>query len=226
MAKTEEKLRAESLRRLGWSMKEIAKELDVSKSSISNWCRDIELSAKQKRLLLRRMIEGGHRGRLLGSATNHNRKLERINNHIKDGKVNVGSLSNRELLLVGAAIYWGEGSKKSQLAFINSDKDMILFMYRWFRSIFGINKESFILRIYINELHRGRRNIIEKYWSDLLKIPVSQFRKTIFIKRVNTKRYSNHDTYFGLLSIRTRNSTDLKYRILGLIEGLKHSKFR
>lgn len=226
MAKSEAKLKAENLRKLGWSMRDIAGELGVTKSSVSNWCRDIQLSPKQKQLLLKKMIDGGHRGRILGSAANHNRKMERIESHVREGKNYVKSLSQREMLLVGTAIYWGEGSKKSQLAFINSDKDMVLFMYRWFRFAFGVKKTDFILRIFVNDLHLNRKEIIEKYWSDLLKIPISQFRKTIFIKRINTKRYLNHDNYFGLLSIRTRNSTDLKYRILGLIEGLKCSKFR
>lgn len=225
MAKVDERLRAEVLRRKGWSVRAIAKEVDVSRSSASIWCRDIQLTARQKQRLIQRAIEGGQRGRILGSSTNHRRKMERIEFHVQDGKKFVHALSMRELLLVGVAIYWGEGSKKSQLGFINSDADMILFMYRWFQVALGVKKEDFMPRILINALHKNRDRIIKKYWAKLLNLPVRQFRKTTYIKRPNTKRYSNHNTYFGLLTLRVKNSTELKYKILGLIEGLKYSRF-
>ncbi len=225
MAKVEERLRAEALRKQGWSVRNIAREVSVSRSSASLWCRRIELTEKQKELLVKRAIEGGHRGRILGSSTNHRRKMENIERHVQAGKKYVNELSLRELLLVGAAIYWGEGSKKSQLGFINSDADMIVFMYRWFQKALGVKKQDFMPRILINDLHKSRDRVIKGYWAKLLGLPESQFRKTTFIKRPNTKRYSNHETYFGLLTLRVRNSTDLKYKILGLIEGLKYSKF-
>jgi hypothetical protein len=225
MAKVDERLRAEALRRKGWSIRDIAKEVRVSKSSASIWCRDIELTDRQKRTILRRATAGGLRGRLLGSATNHRRKMEKIAAHEKEGKGYVQALSKRELLLIGAAIYWGEGSKKSHLGFINSDADMVVFMYQWFQLALGVKKQDFMPRIIINALHTSRAEVIRQYWARLLGLPISQFRKTTFIKRPNTKRYSNHDRYFGLLTLRVRNSTDLKYRILGLIEGIKYSKF-
>lgn len=225
MAKVDERLKVEALRRKGLSLREIANKVPVSKSSISGWCRGIELSDKSKKRLFRLWQEGGHKGRILGASTNHRRKIEKIEKYVKDGKNNVGILSSRELLLVGAAIYWGEGSKKSQMAIINSDASMIIFMYNWFRQAIGVRKSDFILRVFVNSLHKSRDAVIKKYWAKLLDTPLDQFRKTIFIKRPNTKKYSNHDTYYGLLSIRARNSSEIKYRILGLIEGLKYSKF-
>lgn len=225
MAKVTERLKVETLRKKGWSLRDIAKEVPVSKSSLSNWCRDIELTKEQKNALVRSWIEGGHRGRMLGSSTNHRKKVERIAYHREEGEKYVQRLSSREFLLVGTAIYWGEGTKKSQLAFINSDKDMILFMYKWFQIALGVKKEDFIATIFINALHKRRHEVIKEYWSKLLGLPTDQFRKTIFIKRPNAKKYANHESYFGLLSLRVRKSAELKYKILGLIDGLKCSKF-
>ena len=225
MAKVEERLKAEVLRRKGWSIRNIAGELNVSRASASVWCRDMPLTKRQKQVLIQRAIEGGQRGRLMGAATNRRRKLEKIARYIQDGKENVQKLSLRELLLVGTAIYWGEGSKKSHLGFINSDAGMVLFMYKWFQIALGVKKEDFMPRIIINSLHNDRGRVVKRYWAKLLRLPENQFRKTTFIKRQNTKRYSNHDNYFGLLTLRVRNSSELKYKILGLIEGLKYSKF-
>lgn len=226
MAKVEERLKAESLRRKGWSVKEIAKELQVSRASASAWCREISLTKKQKLRLQQKAIEGGMRGRLLGAATNHRRKMENIAAHTQEGKKYVHELSSRELLLIGTAIYWGEGSKKSQLGFINSDANMVVFMYKWFQRALGVKKRDFMPRIIINALHKDRDQMIKKYWATLLDLPTEQFRKTTYIHRPNVKRYSNHDNYFGLLTLRVKKSTGLKYKILGLIEGLKYSKFR
>lgn len=225
MARVDERLRAEDLRRKGWSIRDIAREVKVSRSSASIWCREIRLTKEQEQRLFKRAMKGRARGRILGASTNHLRKLERIAFHVQEGKKAIPTLSAKELLLVGAAIYWGEGSKKSQLGFINSDPDMIVFMYRWFQKALGARKEDFLPRILINALHKRRDKVIKNYWAQLLGLPVSQFKKTTFIKRPNTKRYSNHDNYFGLLTLRLRNSTELKYKILGLIEGLKYSKF-
>lgn len=162
---------------------------------------------------------------MLGARTNHLRKLERIRLYVHEGQRYVQSLSERELMLIGAGIYWGEGSKKSQLGFINSDPEMVVFMYRWFQKALGVKKSEFLPRVLINSLHKGRDQVIKRYWARLLDVPIRQFRNTTFIKRPNIKRYTNHDTYFGLLTLRIRNSAELKYKILGLIEGIKCSKF-
>jgi Putative ATPase subunit of terminase (gpP-like) len=160
MAKVAERLRAEEFRKKGYSVRDIAAELGVSRASASVWCREVSLTKKQKVVLHRRMIEGKHRGRLLGSRTNHLRKLATIDAYKKKGVEYFGLLSLREFMLVGAAIYWGEGSKKSRLNIINSDADMILFMYRWFQIALGIPKVDFMPRIFINALHirQGQNN--------------------------------------------------------------------
>ena len=47
MAKYKEKIKAQELRERGRSIKEITKTLNVSKGSVSVWCRDIKLTKKQ-----------------------------------------------------------------------------------------------------------------------------------------------------------------------------------
>lgn len=219
-------MKALEMRRQGRSIGTIARELGVSRSSVSVWCRDIRLSADQTRQLKESAIAAGSSGRLLGAKKNHDLKMEKVARFLQEGKLQTGDLSRREALFVGAALYWGEGTKKGQLSFVNSDKDMVIFIYKWFRDVLGIQDRDFIFRIFINESHRSRKHAIENYWKALLKIPDSQFRSMVFIKSVHKKKHKNHEHYYGLLSIRVRRSTDLKYKILGLIEGLKYSTFR
>lgn len=225
MAKSKLSLRAHDLRRKGYSISEIAEKLKVAKSSASLWCRGVQLTLNQKDRITKKAIQAGHRGRLLGAETNRQKKLAVIAEYTQNGKVETARLTQKELLVAGIALYWGEGSKVGQLSFINADKDMILFMYHWFQLVIGINKHDFMPRIYVNAQHIDRKKEIEKYWATVLDIPSLQFRRTVFIKRPQRKKYANHSNYYGLLSLRIRNSTNVKYRILGLIEGLKCSSF-
>jgi transposase len=67
MALFEKKMQATALRREGLSIVDIARRLSVAKSSVSVWCRDINLTTKQKERLQANSVAGGHRGRLLGA---------------------------------------------------------------------------------------------------------------------------------------------------------------
>jgi len=226
MSKPTIKTRAQELRRAGMSIRSITNSLGVSKSSVSLWCKEIPLTHAQSQKLRAAAIEAGRRGRLIGARKNREAKARIVNDFEAAGKKIANKLSSREALLIGAAVYWGEGSKVGQLSFVNSDKDMVLFMHRWFRTALGVVSDDFIPRIYINQVHRDRKGVIEAYWAHLLGLPLEQFRSTVFIHRESKKKYQNHDQYYGLLSLRVRRSTHLKYKILGLIQGLKCSTFR
>src|SRR5690606_16725668 len=72
------------------------------------------------------------------------RRVSRIQNTkerhqvVMDGaKERIQSLSRHELLLVGAALYWGEGNKASRnvASIANSDPDVIRIMMRFFTEI-------------------------------------------------------------------------------------------
>lgn len=67
MAKFRERIRARKLRTQGLSVKNIATQLKVSKSTASLWVRDIILSLEQLEKLQQRRIKAGEKGRLLGA---------------------------------------------------------------------------------------------------------------------------------------------------------------
>jgi predicted transcriptional regulator len=221
MAKFDKKKEAHILRRKGHSINGIAKELGVSKASVSVWCKDLVLTKKQKEILLKNSIRGGSIGRLKGAQINKEKKEKIIGFYKEEGKSAVGSVSQREKLLVGTALYWAEGSKRTKLSFVNSDPQMILFMCNWFQECLGVKKEDFIVRVSINEIHTPRINKVIKFWSDLLQLPKSQFRKTLYIKVKPKKIYENHDIYYGMLALRIRRSSKLLYRISGLVEAIR-----
>ncbi len=224
MAKSDKRIEARNLRRKGWSIKAIARHIGVSKSSASVWCLNIKLTSAQRDLLYRNAIEAGHKGRMIGAEMNRKKKQERIDYNKWLGIQEIGTLTRRDLLLAGIGLYWGEGTKKSALALVNSDPRLILFMFRWFKEIMHIKDEAFMPRIFINEMHRPREQQIRDFWEKLLNLPKNQFGKITFLKRKNKKIYENYNSYYGILSLKICRGTELKYRILGLIEALGNTK--
>ena len=217
MAKSKEKIKARELRRQGKSIKEIAKKLKVSKGSVSVWCRDIELTPKQIARLEKKIQVGSYRGRLKGARVQLQRRLANTARLKKEGAELLGSLSERDLLLIGAGLYWGEGTKKKVVRIGNSDPRMIKFAINWFNYIWKIPKEQLSFQILINKVHKHRVDKVEKYWSQIADAPKSQFTKTILIKAKSKKFYKNFENHFGTLTIRVRKSTFLHHKIEGLL---------
>lgn len=221
MAKFEKRLIAIRLRRAGQSIRSIAMRLGVSKSTVSVWCRDLQLTRAQKLRLMKNAIRAGHRGRMMGAQRNKEKKREQIEFYKQLGKQDVGKLTTRDWLIAGVALYWGEGSKKSRFAFTNSDPQMIQFVSRWLRKAFGVKRSEFMPRIFINAIHAPRIGKVMSFWSQLLQVPTHQFGKPILLRDRPKKIYENHDSYYGVLALGVRNSNKIKYKVLGLIDAIK-----
>ncbi len=217
MAKSEEKLQALHLRREGHSIREIARTLGVSRGSVSTWVRDIELTDTQRKELDSRVAPGRRAGRATGTESNRARRIERLAVAESESIEHFKSLSLEELLLIGLGLYWGEGAKKGRtLLMTNSDPVVMKLMVRWFKECFGIEGWRLWPRIFISDIHRDREQVLIQYWSEQLHIPVSQFRKTVFLNK-GKKLYENRDTYYGVLALYVSRGTDLQSKILAHI---------
>src|SRR3989344_805292 len=222
MAKFDLKLRALELRRSGVSIRQIAEQLGVSRSTSSIWCDGIALTSAQRANLIRKQIESGNKGRQIGAEMNKKKRLDNIIAQEAQAKKIVGKLSERDRFMLGIALYWGEGVKArgSTTAIVNSDPAMVLFARNWFEKL-GVPRAMFRPTVFILDAHQDRELLITLYWSELLGMPKSQFAKIVFIKGRSKKVYENHDSYYGVLALRVRKGMTLKYRILGLIKACK-----
>ena len=209
------------LRKRGLSLGYIANKINVSKSSVSLWCRDILLSKEQITALADKVKIAGLPGRLAGTNMNRQKKVDSINNFKELGFQDIKVLNARDRKMLGLALYWAEGSKKEGgFSFTNSDPAMVGIMYEWLLKDLGVKKEDIIPRIAINYVHEPRIKKVLNFWANLLELPKAQFRRPLYIKVKPRKVYENHDEYFGLIIIRIKKSTSLKYRILGLIDAV------
>ncbi len=222
MAKFDKKVHVFDLRRAGKSITYIAKKLSLSKSTISVWCQDIHLTPSQAAKLKRNSILGGHKGRMLGTETNRQKKINSISREYNLAKQELRTLTNRDLLLLSIALYWSEGSKTdSRFTFVNSDPVMIELMCQFLQRIMGVEKRQLSVTIQINELHRDRIKAVMEFWSSYLEIPLNQFKQPYYVKAKLKKVYENHHTHFGVARLRVLQSSRLKYRMLGYIHTLK-----
>lgn len=221
MAKFELKIKAREMRLRGESVKKIAKELGVSKGTVSIWVRDIILSVEQLEKLRQNSIKGGEFGRLKGSLMQKERRLKKIERYKKWGIKKIDQISDNEFFLSGIALYWAEGGKKSRkVQFCNSDPILINFMIGWLIRFFGVKKDQLKLTVGINISHSGREDVVKRYWSEFTNIPLTQFRKTSFKKSASKKVYDNFNEHYGTLSVVILKPGNNYYKILGLIDGL------
>ncbi len=222
MSKSIEKEKAIILRRSGESVKDISKKLGVSKSTASVWCRSIILDNVQKDFLYKKMVKAGHKGRLMGAEKNHNNKVEVMRSDYSFAENKLNNISSRDMLIAGICLYWSEGSKKDAgLIFTNSDPDLIIFMKKWYKEVFGINDFELMPRIFINQIHRKRIDKVLCFWSKLLMLPKKQFGNPTFLNVHNKKTYENFDDYYGVMALRVRNPVRFKYKVMGLIEAFR-----
>lgn len=133
-------------------------------------------------------------------------------------KINL--LRQRELFLIGVALYWAEGRKSNRVSFVNSDPRMIVFLIKWFEVFLGIPKKRLHCRVGINKIHKKRIDKIENYWSRLTGVPRSQFIKPNLRKSRNEKIYGNSNNYYGTLTVDILKSTEILYYLRGLIKTL------
>lgn len=222
MAKSKEKLEALRMRRNGESIKVIAKKLSVSVGSVSGWVRDVVLTSRQVKALQKRSTDalyGGKKKYFDEMRRVHQKKIEGL---ASKGAFRLGKLTNRDVYILGLALYWGEGFKKDSLVGLaTSDPIAARFFIRWLKICFHVEGERLIVRVSVNSDYMKRISLIKKYWSTVLEIKESQFSKPFYQKAKWKKEYENKQDYHGIIRIRVRRSIDILREIKGAIEAIR-----
>jgi len=216
--KLKEKGLAIELRKKGLSYSEIRKQVDISKDSLSRWCRDIILSPTQLERLIHKKLEGSEKGRLVGSKILQNRRIKETQELLEQGKKEVGNLNKRERFLVGIALYAGEGTKTDRkVSFANSDPLLIKFMASWFREFCNIEESSFRGALWIHE--NRNENLAKEYWSEITNIPIEHFHKSYIAEnKSSSRKIRKHIHKYGIFRVGFSNSK-VHRKIMGWIAG-------
>lgn len=218
MANTLLRDKTRALRSNGLSLNEIVARLNAPKSTVRYWCKDITLSKNQLMRIHKKQELGG----VVAAEKLRKKRISLIQSLINEGAKEVGRLSPRELLLVGAALYWAEGYRKGdgEFGFTNSDPGMVRLTLRWLMKCCSVEKKRIKLRVCINSQHKNRSSAVHRFWSKTTGIPLTQFSSPTFIKVGNQKKYLNTSNYMGTLRIKVQRGTNLRRKIMGWIDGI------
>ena len=213
--KYKERILAVELRKEGLSYKEILRNIKVSKSTLSIWLREVELTGEQKNRLLSKMDKVRYEV-AKRKVADRKKRTEII---IEEAKKEIDSLSKDLLFFVGIAIYWAEGAKNQTEAvkFANSDEKMILLIMKWLREICRVPEKKFKVHIHMHTLH-VRKDII-KYWSGITGVPTNQFYRP-YVKSTSLGQRRNI-LYNGTCSIIIHDK-NLFRKILGWKIGMQN----
>lgn len=211
-----ERDKARSLRKeQGLSIKQIAKILNVAKSSVSVWVRDIVLDDNQLNALKTKK-PGAQMG---ADAVKNKHKILRKQYQI-EGRKKVKS--NDLLFIAGCMLYWGEGSKsKNILSLSNSDSNLIIFFIKFLKDSLLVSEKDIAITINCyTDLHSVEE--IEQYWLNTLNLPKSSLRKST-VNNISpySKKKRCGKLEYGTCKISVYNTEKVNYIYGGIQEYAK-----
>ncbi|MER6343424.1 hypothetical protein ACWC10_02875 [Streptomyces sp. NPDC001595] len=210
--------RARELRLQGWTYDRIQLELGCSKSSISLWVRDLPKPERRRSRQKASAIARKGWGERLRIRDEERQRTKEAAERA------VGSLSARELFLVGVSLLWAEGSKdkpydrRENVTFVNSDPGVIRVFLAWL-DLLAVERERLRFTVMIHE--NADVAGAERYWAGLVGADRSAFNKTTLKKHnPRTIRKNVGDSYRGCLVIKVLKGADLYRRIEGSWYGI------
>lgn len=228
-----DKQKALRLRLQGKTYTEIRKELGgVSKSTLSLWLKDVVLSDAAKQALEARTKKKSVAGILKWSKAQTVEARRNADAIKKNTSREIGKISDRELIILAAALYWAEGYKRPrvrrgredichEISLTNSDPKLARAFLKCMIQICKVDIAYVKINVRIFQ-HMNENEAIE-YWSDQLDIPKENFTKTyVGLSRSSAGKRPFNRLPYGVAQVRI-NNTNLFYKVMGWIEGLKTS---
>lgn len=211
------------MRRQGKSVKDIARELNVSPSTASRWCADVPLTTEQIRGLEAKRRIAGAKALAPWIRKNRESKLFDIATQESKGREDLGHMTHRDLFMLGLGLYWGEGYKRGsqEWGFTNSDPQIIQSILMWLKEYYDIPLVRIIARLTINKRYESQAEHLKSLWSHETGIPLAQFGKPTFIQGYNASKLAAR-TYRGTLRIKVRRGTSLRRRTLASIAEVRN----
>lgn len=226
------KLREQALklRLQGKSYNEIHAVLGIPKSTQNGWFRHLVLSDTAMARLKARTLQGTinafvKRNKL---QTHHAEVRARANR--RGGESTIPNLSDHELRIIGATLYWAEGYKRllvrdgkecmsHVISFVNSDAQMIRIFILFLKRILSIPEDKIRLSMRLYK-HINERKARE-YWTKEAGLPSPQFFKTTYLISGASKGTRPFNRLpWGTLQVQVADTAKF-HHLLGMIDGVK-----
>lgn len=189
------------LRKKGLPIRAIERRLDIPRSTLSGWFKDIKLNHEQQKRLNEKWLRGLAKGRKKAAKWHTAQKQIRIKGAERSAvnllkKVRLNDLDIIELLL--AFLYLGEGFKTNSTGMGNSNPLILKFFVLILKNIYKVPIEKIKCELHLradqNELD------LKSFWSRTLDVPLTNFTSTSFDER--TAGSPSYPEYKGVCLVR------------------------
>lgn len=189
------------LRRHGYSISEIYKNVKVGYGTICRYIKGVEILPEYKEIWL--------------SKRNGSLKRKKIEEEKawKKALKELTSLSKKEKLILLSALYWAEGNKKDFII-TNTDSDLISIFVKGLIDIFKIKKSD--IKISIRIFEDLDKETCLNYWSKVTNIKKDDFLKTTILKGKKKGKLN-----YGMCRVRVRKGGFLLKYILACKDRIK-----
>lgn len=206
-----------NLRKRGVSIVKIEQLFKIPRSTLSGWFKDIKLSKKQKEKLLFSKQKGLIKARKKAVVWHNQQKIKRLKQaeEAAEGTIkNIDFADNNIIEIALAMLYLGEGAKKAVETSLGSSNPLILkFFITALKNIYNLDINKIRCELYLRADQNPEK--IKKFWSQALKISISNFKQVNVDKRtIGSKTYPS---YMGVCNLRCGNSA-IQRKLLYLSE--------
>src|SRR5258708_2943993 len=217
MKKHLERRKAIELRRQCKTYTQILSEVKVAKGSISLWLKDITLSEDQINNIKEIRKKAVERYR----ETMKLKRANRYKSYYEEQKNKLLPFSERELLIAGLFLYWGEGNKVStnSISINNTNPKVVKFALYWMVKSLDIPKNRIKVQVHLYKDMDIKKEL--EFWSNELKIPLEQFNNP-YIKDSNKSDLDQRGFGHGTCGLSSSN-TVIKENILMALEAIPDS---
>ncbi len=178
------KQKAIRLRKEGYSYNYIVKHVPATKSTLSEWLRDIPFVPNAHTIAT---IGNAH---IASGEYKHELKMQSLAEAKREAEKTISQLSERDIMMLGLGIYIGEGGKTENITrMINSDPRIIKLTLQWWKTAFGIDVKQIKIRLFLYPDSKEDECI--QYWSKNTGIPITNFHFSIIDRRTD-KKVSKH----------------------------------
>ena len=213
--KIKEKEKAVQMRRAGCLIPEIASSLSVSKSTVSEWLRNVQLTDTEEGILASNRYASSLARLKIGTKTQvASRKALRL----KYQQEGAEYATKREFEhIVGCMLYWGEGTKSQNLAvFTNSDPVAVLTFKNFVDRYFPGRQYQVRVNCYLN--NGLTETEIQQYWLSLLGLSNSSSRKGVFKSTNDEGTFRKNRHRHGICSLYVSGGVSVVQHIYGAIQ--------
>jgi len=181
-----------SLRQRGFTLEEIARYCDISKSTASLWLKDKAFSVQvTKQNLKRAGTENAKRLKLINKARTTERST-RYSEAVRSAETEYKHYKKDPLFIAGLMLYVGEGDLKAErvIRFSTSNIEAHKVFIRFVKEYMGLERTRIHFRLLLYP--DLKEEVCMKKWHKSTGIPYSQFYKNQVIQSNSTKRTLHH----------------------------------